>query len=176
MRAILLMLCIGFVFPSFSQTFPTLQCENLNGKKINIPQDVSGKKTVVALALSAKAEKSLREWNQPLYNSLLADGLGGLMGGRMYDANVCFVGMVRGIAKLATGEIRERSRRNIDKKLHEHFMLSEQDIDPLISETHITDKNEPQFFVLDKDGQIVYHTSGKFSDAKLNGLTEKLMQ
>lgn len=140
-----------------------------------IPDDVKGKKTVVVMAISGKAEKSMRAWNKPLYNSLIADGMGGLMGGRMYDANLCFVGMVKGIAKLATGEIKERARKNTDKKLHDNYMVSEQDVNDFIKAADIRDKNEPQFFVLDKDGKVIYHTSGEYSDNKLNELTEKLM-
>ncbi|MEI6508838.1 MAG: hypothetical protein WCO54_10160 [Bacteroidota bacterium] len=160
---------------AFSQTFPTLNCETLNNKKVNIPDDVKGKKTVVAIAMSSKAEKQLKAWNTPLYNSLIADGLGGLMGGRMYDANLCFVGMIKGIAKLAKGEIMERSRKNIDKKLHDNFMITEQEVNEFIKAADVKDKNEPQFFVLDKDGKIIYHTAGEYSDKKLNELTEKLM-
>ena len=97
------------------------------------------------------------------------------MGGRMYDANLCFVGMIKGIAKLAKGEIMERSRKNIDKKLHDNFMITEQEVADFTKAADIKDKNEPQFFVLDKDGKIIYHTAGEYSDKKLNELTEKLM-
>jgi hypothetical protein len=158
-----------------AQQFPKVVCETMNDQKVVIPDDVKGKKTVVAIAMSAKAEKALRAWNTPLYNSLIAEGMGGLMGGRMYDANLCFVGMVRGIAKLATGEIKERTKKNTDKKLWDNFMITEQDVDEFIKVAQVKEKSEPQFFVLDKDGKIIYHTSGDYSDAKLNAITEQLM-
>ena len=48
-----------------AQQFPTVVCETMNDKKVVIPDDVKGKKTVVAVAMSAKAEKALRMWNTP---------------------------------------------------------------------------------------------------------------
>jgi hypothetical protein len=175
MKNVLIILFSLMAFSLQAQMFPTLNCETLNGKKVTIPNDVKGKKTVVAIAMSAKAEKALRTWNTPMYNSLIADGMGGLMGGRMYDANLCFIGMVRGIAKLATNEIKERSRKNTDKKLHDNFMITEQDVNEFIQTAQVKDKSEPQFFVLDKDGMIIFHTSGTYSDAKLNEITGKLL-
>lgn len=170
-----LLTSIAFFSVVSAQQFPTVPCETLNDQKVVIPKDVKGKKTVVAIAMSAKAEKALRAWNTPLYNSLIADGMGGLMGGRMYDANLCFVGMVRGIAKLATSEIKERTKKSTEKKLYDNFMITEQNVDEFVKVANVKDKSEPQFFVLDKDGNIIYHTSGDYSDAKLNAITEKLM-
>jgi ATP synthase subunit 10 len=173
-KLFLLVACMATLAAS-AQKFPDIACETLTDKKLTIPGDMKGKRTVIALAMSAKAEKELRGWSNPLYQALLADGMGGLMGGRMYDANLCFVGLVRGIAKLATGEIKERSRKATDKKLHDNFMISEKDVQEVIDALKITNKNEPHFYVLDKDGNILYHTSGPYSDEKLNAITEKLM-
>ncbi|MFI5221043.1 MAG: TlpA family protein disulfide reductase [Bacteroidia bacterium] len=164
-----------FSFGIPMQEFPQMKCENLNGKPISIPDDVKGKKTVVAIALSSKAEKELRAWNKPLYNSLIADGMGGMLGGRMYDANLCFVGLVKGIAKLAYSEIKSQCKKNVDKKLYENFMLTEMEPDILKAALEIKNANEPLFFVLDKDGKIIYRTSGEYSDKKLNEITEKLI-
>jgi len=170
------LIIIGLIFISAGVSkFPSLNCETLNGKKVAIPDDVKGKKSVIAIAMSAKAEKSLREWNTPLYNTLIADGMGGLMGGRMYDVNVCFVGMVHGIAKLATSEIRERTKKNVNKKLYDNFMLSEQNVSEFMNSLNLKNTDEPLFFVLDSEGNIIYQTSGSFTDNKLNSITEKLI-
>jgi hypothetical protein len=152
-----------------------MKCETLTDKTVVIPTDTRGKRTVVALAMSPKAEKTLRGWGNPLYQALIADGMGGLMSGRMYDANLCFVGMVHGIAKLATAEIKDRTKKATDKKLHNNFMLTEKNLGETMEALKIRDKSEPHFFVLDKDGNIIYHTSGDYTDDKLNQITEKLM-
>lgn len=171
----IVLLLAGNFFLSAQQAFPNLTCETLNNKTLSIPTDTKGKKTVVVLALSAKAEKELKAWSTPLYNSLLTTGMGGLMGGRMYNANLCFVGMLKGVAKLASGELKERSKKNIDKKLWDNYMISEQEMKPFIEASSISKTDEPQFFVLDKDGNIIFHTSGKYTDEKLDEITGKLL-
>ncbi len=160
---------------SAQQVFPQLNCETLSDKTVHIPQDVKGKSTVVCLAMSPKAEKALRAWNNPMYNALVANGMGGLMGGRMYDANLCFVGMLKGIAKLGLNETKKQAKQEVEKKLHDNFMVSDDDVKTLMQSLKISDVKEPHFFVLDADGKIVYHTQGEYTPAKLDEITEKLM-
>jgi hypothetical protein len=176
MKKLFLLVALAAAQCSFAQqVFPDLKCETLNNKMLNIPADVKGKRTVVCLSMSPKAEKELRGWNNPLYNSLVGEGMGGLMGGRMYDANLCFVGMLKGVAKLGLNEAKRQSREKIEKKQHDNFMVSEDDVKTLMKALNITDASEPHFFVLDADGKIIYHTSGSYTDKKLNEITEQLM-
>lgn len=172
-------LAAAFLLTSFcvqaQQVFPDLQCETLSDKTVHIPADVKGKATVVCLAMSPKAEKTLRGWNNPLYNALIANGMGGLMGSRMYDANLCFVGMLKGIAKLGLNETKKQAKQEVEKKLHNNFMVSDDDVKTLMKTLQITDVKEPHFFVLDAEGKIIYHTQGEFSQKKLDEITEHLM-
>jgi hypothetical protein len=171
----ILMLTLGVTIASAQQVFPSLHCETLSDKSIQIPADVKGKTTVICLAMSPKAEKLLRGWNNPLYNTLIANGMGGLMGGRMYDANLCFVGMLKGIAKLGLNETKKQSKKEVEKKLHDNFMVSDDDVKDLMKALNISDVKEPHFFVLDADGKIIYHTQGEYSVEKLDMITEHLL-
>ena len=162
-------------FAQAQQVFPALRCETLSDKTITIPTDVKGKKTVVCLAMSPKAEKSLRAWNNPLYNALVAEGMGGLMGGRMYDVNLCFVGMLKGIAKLGLNETKKQSKKEVEKKLYDNFMVSDDDVKTLMKTLNITEVKEPHFFVLDDKGKVIYHTQGDYTPEKLNEITEQLL-
>lgn len=157
------------------QLFPTLTCETLADKTLVIPNDVKGKRSVVCLAMSPKAEKMLRAWNNPLYTALFAQGMGGLMSGNMYDANLCFVGMLKGIAKLGLAEAKKQSKKEVEKKLYPNFMVSDDDVNTLMKNLNITDVKEPHFFILDTEGNILYHTQGEYSEQKMNELTEKLL-
>ena len=157
------------------QLFPTLTCETLADKTLVIPNDVKGKRSVVCLAMSPKAEKMLRAWNNPLYTTLFAEGMGGLMGGNMYDANLCFVGMLKGIANLGLSEAKKQSKKEVEKKLYPNFMVSDDDVNTLMKNLSISDVKEPHFFILDAEGKILYHTQGEYSEQKMNELTEKLL-
>jgi len=158
-----------------TKVLPAITCQTLSAKTIELPADVKGKKTVVVLAMSLKAEKELKNWTTPLYNSLLAPGMGGLMGGNLYQANVCFVGMLKGVAKLASSEIIQKSKQSIDKKLWDYYMITENDVKEFMGAANIQNTDEPHFFVLDKQGAIIHYASGKYTDQKLNEITDKLL-
>lgn len=179
MKKLLILLALAvatqLTHAQIGKVFPTLSCETLNDKKLVIPADTKGKRTVVCLAMSPKAEKTLRAWNNPLYNSLIGNGMGGLMGGRMYDANLCFVGMLKGVAKLGLNEAKKQSREKVEKKQHDIFMVSDDDVRALMKALNITDASEPHFFVLDADGKVLYHTYGEYQDKKLDAITEQLL-
>lgn len=176
MKKIVVSFLLFFCFQlNAQQLFPVLTCETLADKTLSLPKDILGKKSVVCLAMSPKAEKELRAWNNPLYTALIADGMGGLMGGRMYDANLCFIGMLKGIAKLGLNETKKQSKKEVEKKLHNNFMVSDGDVNQLMQDLGITEVKEPHFFVLDLNGKIIFHTQGAYSDAKLNEITEQLL-
>lgn len=155
--------------------FPIVTCINLNDKQVVLPSDVQNKRTVIALMFSTKADKYMQNWAQPLYNSLMADGAGGMMSGNMYNANLCFVGAVKGLAKLALPELIKKSKTQVDKKFHGNFMYTDTDLEPLMKALNITDKSLPHFVVIEKDGSIIYQTSGTYSDDKLNDITGALL-
>jgi predicted transcriptional regulator len=63
-------------------------------------------------------------------------------------------------------------REGIDEKLHPHVMVysgSMSDYDDILG---LEDKELPYFFVLDKEGKIIYATDGKASNKKLNDIDE----
>ena len=161
---------------SAQQLFPSLQTLTLGDKTRNLPSTATDRKMVVGLAFSAAAEKHLRDWGQPLYNALIADAMGGMMGGNMYGADVAFVFVTTGLAKLASGELKERAKKNIDRKLQDYFMMCDADADLLCSSLGITNKKEPCFFVLNGKGVILFKTSGAYSEKKLNEITDKLLE
>ena len=165
-----------FTASAYSQPFPTLRAQNLQDKDVTLPDYVKDKRAVICLAFSVKADESLKKWIQPLYNQLIADGMGGLMGGNMYNANLCFVAMLRGIAKMGMGELKSRSKKSIDPRLHSLFLISDDDADALMQQLKITDKNEPHFIVVNEKGNILFQTWGAYSDKKMESITDALLK
>lgn len=179
MRKLISLLLLSVVtLSSFSPTaevFPTITCTNLKNKQVVLPTAYQGQRTVVALMLSAKADKQMQKWAQPLYNSLVADGMGGMMGGNMYQAKLCFVGVVKGLAKVALPELLKKAKQEVDAKYHEQFMYTDTELSPLIQRLGITNKEVPYFITLEKDGTILHIESGEYSDDKLNEITGSLL-
>jgi hypothetical protein len=177
-KYLILVLVLGLpILFSFKQTnkFPNITCTNLKDKQVVLPTDMQNKRTVIALMLSTKADKYMQNWSQPLYNSLMADGVGGMMSGNMYNANLCFVGAVKGLAKLALPEMIKKAQNQVDKKFHGNFMYTDTDIDILMKSLNITDKSLPHFIVVEKDGSVIYQTSGAYTEDKLNDITGALL-
>jgi hypothetical protein len=169
-------LLLLFAITVSAQTFPTIQGETLQDKQVSVPDYVKGKRAVIGIAFSLKADEALKKWSLPLYKQLMADGMGGMMSGNMYNANLCFVGMLRGIAKLGMGEMKSRSKKNVDAKLHHYFIVSDDDAEKVFSQLGIKEKSEPHFFVLDEAGNILFHTWGEYSDKKMDAITEALLK
>jgi hypothetical protein len=48
--------------------FPTMLCENYNGKKVTLPAETKGKYTLLGMAFSNGAEDDLKTWINPIYN------------------------------------------------------------------------------------------------------------
>jgi hypothetical protein len=177
-KYLILVLVLGLpILFSFKQTnkFPNITCTNLKDKQVVLPTDMQNKRTVIALMLSTKADKYMQNWSQPLYNSLMADGVGGMMSGNMYNANLCFVGAVKGLAKLALPEMIKKAQIQVDKKFHGNFMYTDTDMDVLMKSLNITDKSLPHFIVVEKDGSVIYQTSGAYTEDKLNDITGALL-
>ena len=175
MKILLTLLLIAGSLSVNESVFPSISCTNLKDEVIQLPSAISGKRTVIAMMLSLKADKMMQKWNQPLYRALLADGAGGMMGGNMYNANLYFVGVVKGLQKLALPEIIKKAKKEVDVKYHPFFMYTNAEIDLLIKAIDIKNVDEPQFIVLETDGKILYKTSGEYSDDKLNDITGSLL-
>ena len=81
--------CLLFAGTANSQSFPILHAQNLQDKDVTLPDYVKGKRAVICMAFSMKADESLKKWTQPLYNHLLADGMGGYNAGEVASEMAC---------------------------------------------------------------------------------------
>ena len=51
--------------------FPGMECEDYNGKAVNLPVDTKGKYTLLCIAFSTAAEPDLKTWINPIYNKFI---------------------------------------------------------------------------------------------------------
>jgi hypothetical protein len=158
-----------------AQSFPPISGETLQNKSITLPDYVKGKQAVIGIALSMKAEEALKKWSDPLYNTLISGSMGGLMGANMYNANLCFLGMLRGATKLAYGEVKKQAQKNIDAKLHGYYVVSNDDSGVLVDILKIKDRSEPVFVVIDEQGNILKIVRGNYTPQKMDEITDSLM-
>jgi predicted peroxiredoxin len=148
--------------------FPAMEAETVEDKKVKLPNDVSGKYTLLGLAYSKKAEDELNTWFSPIFEKFVRKHTGSLFEGMGYDVNVFFVPMFTGVNAAATGTAKKKAIKNVDPQLLPNILFYKGELKPYKDALDFEKKDTPYFFVLDAVGKIVYATSGKFSEKKMD--------
>lgn len=153
--------------------FPDMEAETAEDKKVNLPTDTNGKYTLLGLAYSKKSEDELNTWFSPIYNKFVKKATG-MMAGMGYDVNVYFVPMFTGVNAAATGTAKRKAIKNVDPVLLPNILFYKGELKTYKEALDFEKKDIPYFFVLDADGKIVYATSGRFSEDKLDEIEESI--
>ena len=153
--------------------FPDMQAESVEDKVVKLPQDVKGKYTLLGLAYSKKSEDELNSWFQPVFEKFIQK-TNGLMSGFAYDVNVYFIPMFTGVNAAATGTAKRKAIKNVDAQLLAYILFYKGELKTYKEALDFEKKDIPYFFVLDKEGKIVYATSGKYSAAKMDEIEEAI--
>jgi hypothetical protein len=153
--------------------FPQLEGETVEDKVLNIPLDTKGKYTLIGMAYSKKSEGDLNTWFRPAYSTFInkAEGLFSSFG---YDVNLYFIPMYTGIKAAASGAGKNQVREKVDSRLHPHILFYKGKLKPYKDALDFEKKNVPYFFVLDKNGKIIYATSGKHTEKKMEDIENLL--
>ncbi len=150
-----------------------LTAETVDDKEVTLPENTQGKYTLVGLAYSKKSEGELNSWFQPVFSKFIQK-TNGLFSGFSYDVNVFFIPMFTGVNAAATGTAKRKAAKNIDPQLLPYILFYKGELKTYKQALDFEKRDIPYFFVLDKDGKIVYATSGKYTDEKMEGIEAKL--
>lgn len=156
-----------------NKTFPDMVTETVEDKPISLPNDVSGKFTLLGLAYSKKSEGDLNTWFNPVFSKFIQKS-DGLFGGFGYDVNVYFIPMFTGVKAAATGTAKKKAAKNFDPQLLPNILFYKGKLKPYKDALDFEKKDVPYFFVLNEQGTIVYATSGRYSDDKMDEIEEVL--
>ena len=151
--------------------FPVMEAETVEDKKVNLPAETKGKFTLLGLAYSKKSEDELNSWFEPVFSKFIQKTKG-LMSGFGYDVNVYFIPMFTGVNAAATGTAKRKALKNIDPQLLPYILFYKGELKPYKEALDFEKKDIPYFFVLDKDGKIVFATSGAYSEDKMDQVEE----
>lgn len=123
------------------------------------------------MAYSQKAEDLLDSWYQPIYDKFIAK-LG--MFDKGYDVNLYFVPMYIGLKQAAYESSLKELKASSRKDLFPHILFYKGKLEPYDKELKMTDKSQAYLFILDEKGNILYSTSGKYSENKMYEIEEVL--
>lgn len=96
------------------------------------------------------------------------------MSGFGYDVNVYFVPMFTGVNAAATGTAKRKAIKNIDPQLLPYILFYKGELKPYKDALDFEKKDIPYFFVLDAEGKILYATTGKFTEDKMEHIEDVL--
>ena len=153
--------------------FPAMETETVDDKKVSLPTAVIGKYTLLGLAYSKKSEDELNTWFQPIFQKFIQKNKG-LFEGFGYDVNVNFIPMFTGINAAATGTAKKKALKNVDPNLLPYILFYKGELKSYKEALDFEKKDIPYFFVLDKEGRIIYATSGSYSQKKMDEIEEVL--
>lgn len=161
------------------EMYPAMSGDNLMQKSVNLPIK-NGKPTLIALAYSEKSDEYLKAWRAALFDLFIQAPGTNLFDFDPYDGNVKFVVLLMGINKMAAGKVKSKLEDNVKDHWKEHIIVVKgKNIDSYPTLDLGKAKKErtlPYFFLLDKDGKIVYATSGAYTKEKHNELEKKLQE
>lgn len=176
-RFISLIIVFCAVVQSYGQVigtvFPELEAENVDEKKVKLPADVKGKYTLIGMAYSKKSEDELNSWFNPVFQKFIQKSKG-LLQGFTYDVNVYFVPMFTGVNAAATGTAKKKAIKNVDPQLLPYILFYRGELKKYKEALDFEKRDIPYFFVLDPEGKIVYATSGKYTEEKMDAVEEKI--
>lgn len=151
------------------KVFPSLAGEMLSGKEATLPIDYSGKKTLVGMAWSRKAEDALKSWYEPLYDKFVAKR--GIFDSD-YDIQLCLVPMYIGLKQAAYEATMKDLRKSNRQDLFPYILFYKGELEPYDTQLGLKDKNLPYFFLLDEGGTVIHSFSGEFSEKQLEKIEE----
>lgn len=164
---VLACLLVNAGFAQKGQQFPAIAGETLDGKKISLPVK-NDKFSVIGIAYNRAAEKELKQWLNPLYDTFIQKNNEGAFDiAAIYDVNFVFIPMISGF-KAAAADF----KKGTDKEFWPYIMDASTDIRTIKEYFKIEDDKQPYFYIVDKNGKIVETASGKFTEDKMDKLEE----
>jgi hypothetical protein len=180
-KLIFLIFSIGLVFTGYAQEgkqYPSMSGQSLLNKTVNLPQ--KGKVSLVALAYSQKSEEYLKNWRKPLFDLFIQAPGTNLFEFDPYDANIKFVVLLTGANKLGAKKVFTALEENVQPHWQEHIVVVKgktlNDYEVLDLGKSKGEREIPYFFLMDKNGKIVYATSGAYTSQKQKELETKLQE
>jgi hypothetical protein len=173
---VIIILAISFKYSNaqvIGKPFPAIEAQTVEDKKIVLPESALGKYTLIGMAYSKKSEDELNSWFQPVFGRFIQKSKG-LFSAFTYDVNVYFIPMFTGVNAAATGTAKRKAAKNIDPQLLPYILFYRGELKTYKEALDFEKKDIPYFFVLDPEGKIIFATSGKYTDAKMEAIEEKI--
>lgn len=152
--------------------FPDMEAETLKNEFVNIPTDLSDKYTLIGLAYSKKSEQYLKSWFEPVYNQFIYKPTTPSVFDIQFDVHCYFIPMFTGAKRPAYKKVMAKLQKTIDKRLQHNVLFYKGQLKEYKVSLNFEGNDIPYFFVLNPSGEIIYATSGRYTKAKMQEITD----
>ena len=171
---------ILIALPSFAQLgtiFPAMECQNVDGVKYSLPNGLKGKKSVLCLAYSQKAQEKLQGWvDASVHDLILRSSEQSLIPEEPYNIHAFFIAMFTGANQNFANGAEAQIKKNIDVQLHPYILLYKGELELYKSKLKMDVKDDPYVFVLDEKGKVLYITHGAYTEKAMDEIEELIAE
>ncbi|MEP0985282.1 hypothetical protein [Ekhidna sp.] len=165
-------ICNTTTLAQVGNMFPNMEAETLTNEFVNIPEDIGGKYTLIGIAYSKKAEDYLKGWFEPTYNQFIYKNPNPGPFDFSFDVYTYFIPMFTGAKRPAYKKVMNKLKKTIDKRMQGNILFYKGTLNQYKDALKFDGKELPYFFVLNPEGKIVYATSGRYTRAKMQEITD----
>lgn len=175
-----ILLALFFSLQAFCQLgtiFPLMNCENLDGKPLAVPTALVGKKSLICLAYSQKAETKLQAWlDAVIPKFVMRTSEQSLIPEEPYDVHTFFIPMYTGAAKSFADKSVKQIKNNVDVLLHPYLLIYKGELEPYKSKLLMSSKDDPYIFILDEKGKIIYACKGAYTAKAMDEIEDLISE
>ena len=169
-------LLLSFLFSTtntidVASQFPNLSGETLDGKALTIPADCGGKKTIVGMAYSQKAQEAMMTWYEPAFEKFVSK-VG--MFDYQYDVNLYFVPMFIGLNQAMYESTLKDLRKQNRRDLFPYVVFYKGEFTPYETSLSMQEKSSAHIFVLNEKGEVIHSAKGAYSEKKMEEIEAAL--
>jgi len=154
---------------SAQQSIEPFNAENSDGKSVDIPKDLKGKKSILFFAFSERASEMLEPWYEPVYVTFIdQEGLNAMF----YDCNIKLLMMFTGSKQHAAGAVKAKVKANADEELLKLLLFYSGDFTEQADALQINKKEDLYVLVLDESGKILLAENGVYTEEKFERIAD----
>ncbi len=149
-----------------AQQFPEIKARSLSGKEYTFPAQASGKITLIVVAFKRQSQPVINQWVEMWENNY------------GHDDNYDFyeIPMLASGWKIMRGFIDGGMQSGVPESRHDKTATYYGPLDQYFKDLEINDSSIPYFFLLTRDGNIAWRSSGILTPGKKTQLLEKAAQ
>ena len=149
-----------------SRKFPAIEAETLSGEKITFPDVTKGKYAFILIAFKRQTQGEVDSWLDPFIKEF----------GKHKSVTFYEIPMISKNWKWMSGWIDAGMRAGVPKSKHDHVATYYGPLSKYFSYFNVKDPGTVYVFLLDKEGKIIYNTSGPADDYKFSELRKIVKQ